>query len=186
MARADGTYPDRLTIVFTPNGLAMSLSSVVVFGGREYPGDPLPLTGEGLTALNDPALTALAESFAAEIAAERDALAAERDEAVAAKTAAETERDALQAQLDAITNPPDGIFPYQFQRLLTDAQLVAIQLSADPTLIRMRTDVQTIVSPMPFGDGSNLRNGVMYLGMILPELFPQSEVDRILARQAPE
>ncbi len=81
---------------------------------------------------------------------------------------------------------PVSLWPYEFQGLLTDDQLVAIQLSTEPLLIRLRTKVQTIVSPMPFGEGSQLYQAVQLLGMVMPELFTPEEVSRILACQPPE
>jgi hypothetical protein len=38
------------------------------------------------------------------------------------------------------------IAPYDFQNRFTDAELVAIQTSADPVLIRARTKIQTIIT----------------------------------------
>ena len=112
---------------------------------------------------------------------------------VADRNAAISEKDATIADLrsqvasyEAVLNPPDAIYPFEFVSLLTDDQLTAVQLSTDPTLIRLRTQVQTIVTPIPFGDGSPLRNGVAYLGMVLPDLFPPEEVARIISRTAPE
>jgi len=212
MTRPNGTYPDRLTVVFTPNGLACSLSSVTVVNGRDYPGDPLPLTGKGLTALNHPDLTALAEAFSTSIAAERDALAeslasmtAERDSLAESLAAMTAERDAitlerdtaaeaaatvptLQArieELEALLNPPDSIWPNEFQRLLTSQQKAAIWNATEPPLTDMAADLFTIVTPMPFGEGSQLQMAVMLLGQLLPELFTPEEVNRILSRTAP-
>jgi len=205
MTRPNGTYPDRLTVVFTPSGLACSLSSVTVVNGRDYPGDPLPLTGEGLTALNHPDLAALAEAFSTSIAAERDSLAeslasmtAERDSITAERDAMAAERDSLAeslasmtAERDAITlerdtaaeaaatvptlqarveeleallNPPDSIWPNEFQRLLTSQQKAAIWNATEPPLTDMAADLFTIVTPMPFGEGSQPQMAVMLLG----------------------
>lgn len=212
MTRPNGTYPDRLTVVFTPSGLACSLSSVTVVNGRDYPGDPLPLTGEGLTALNHPDLAALAEAFSTSIAAERDSLAeslasmtAERDSLAESLAAMTAERDAitlerdtaaeaaatvptLQArveELEALLNPPDSIWPNEFQRLLTSQQKAAIWNATEPPLTDMAADLFTIVTPMPFGEGSQPQMAVMLLGQLLPELFTPEEVNRILSRTAP-
>lgn len=196
MARPDGIYPYETLIRHVPDGLGISHATITVVNGREYPGDPLPLTGDGLTALDDPALKALGESFSAAVADERDALKSQVETltaSVADRNAAISEKDATIADLrsqvasyEAVLNPPDAIYPFEFVSLLTDDQLTAVQLSTDPTLIRLRTQVQTIVTPIPFGDGSPLRNGVAYLGMVLPDLFPPEEVARIISRTAPE
>lgn len=88
-----------------------------------------------------------------------------------------------------LANPPSQartIWPYEFQQLLTDDQLVAIQTSLHPQIIRMRTKVQTLVSPMPFDSQSELFQGVQLLGTLMPDVFPASEVARILAAAPPE
>lgn len=184
MTRPNGTYPDRLTVVFTPNGLACSLSSVTVVNGRDYPGDPLPLTGKGLTALNHPDLTALAEAFSTSIAAERDAITLERDTAAEAAATVPTLQARIE-ELEALLNPPDSIWPNEFQRLLTSQQKAAIWNATEPPLTDMAADLFTIVTPMPFGEGSQLQMAVMLLGQLLPELFTPEEVNRILSRTAP-
>jgi len=82
----------------TPGGVAVSHRTLTVVGGKEYEGEPQPLTGEGLTDLKDPALTALIESVnttALAAAAERDALTQQ----VATITA---ERDAAAQSLDTV------------------------------------------------------------------------------------
>lgn len=78
------------------------------------------------------------------------------------------------------------IYPFPFGELLTDDQLTAIAVSVEPLLIRLRTRLQTITSPMPFGEGSPLRNAVLLLGQVMPDLFPPSEIERIIAMQPPE
>lgn len=141
-------------------------------------------------AVNGDAASVL-QQLSAAVEAARDAAVAqaaaetERDQAQAERDGYKGERDALQAQLDAILNPPDGIYPYEFQQLLSDAQLAVVQLSADPAMIRLRTQLQTIVSPIPFGEGSTLRDAVLYLGQALPEVFTDDEVSRIIARRLP-
>lgn len=85
-------------------------------------------------------------------------------------------------------NPPTEprtIWPYEFIALLTDTQLAAIQTSDAVQLIRMRTQVQTLVSPMPFDETSQLYQGVLYLGYVMPGIFTAPEVSRILAGVAP-
>ena len=96
MSRPDGTYPYETLMRHTPGGVAVSHRTLTVVGGKEYEGEPQPLTGEGLTDLKDPALTALIESVnttALAAAAERDALTQQ----VATITA---ERDAAAQSLD--------------------------------------------------------------------------------------
>jgi len=44
------------------------------------------------------------------------------------------------------------IAPYDFQGRFTDAELVAIQTSADPVLIRARTKIQTIITHVDLDD----------------------------------
>lgn len=85
------------------------------------------------------------------------------------------------ARMKSPPDEPRTIWPYEFQDLLTDDQLVAIQTSAAAPLIRMRTQVQTLVSPMPFDETSQLYQGVQLLGMVMPELFTPAEVARILS-----
>ena len=95
----------------------------------------------------------------------------------------------LQSQITAlqeILNPPNAIWPNAFSELLTDDQLAAIYASTHPAVIRMRTRLTTIVSPMPFSEDSQLYMAVQLLGLLLPELFTEAEVTRILNRQAPE
>lgn len=87
---------------------------------------------------------------------------------------------------ETLADAPVELWPYQFQELLTDEQLVAIQTSEIPALIRMRSKLQTIVSPMPFGPGSELQMAVYALGMLMPSMFTETEVARILNRQPPE
>lgn len=80
---------------------------------------------------------------------------------------------------------PRMLWPYEFQALLTDDQLAAIYTSTIPAVIRMATKVQTIISPMPFDQASDLYLGVQALGLLMPEQFTPSEVTRILAAQPP-
>ena len=100
-----------------------------------------------------------------------------------------TVNDAETGWTEQSASPPNElatIWPYEFQGLLTDDQLVAIQTSMAPALIRMRTKVQTLVTPMPFDPSSELYQGIQLLGMLMPELFTAAEVSRILSGQAPE
>lgn len=80
---------------------------------------------------------------------------------------------------------PRTIWPFEFISLLTDSQLAAIQTSDAPQLIRMRTQVQTLVSPMPFDEASQLYQGVQFLGYAMPDVFTPKEVARILSGVAP-
>jgi hypothetical protein len=170
--------------------VALEVRDLYTVAGRDFEGDPRPMTAEDAEAV------AFLGEFNAAAVAERDTAVAdlavrttERDEAQALAESRQATITTLQArvtELEAILNPPDGIYPYQFQRLLTNEQLLAIVNSGDVVLIRMRTDVQTIVTPMPFSEGSDLRRAVEYLGFVLPELFTPGEVARILARTPPE
>lgn len=94
MARPNGTYPYETLIRHTPDGLAISHRTITLFDGREFIGDPMPLTGGGVTALKDPALTALAKSFSA---AAVDALAASGEVVKQVETLT-AERTALTAE----------------------------------------------------------------------------------------
>lgn len=87
--------------------------------------------------------------------------------------------------VDAALAPIPELYPYEFLQLMTPTQVVAIQQSADPTVIVLKSKLQTIVSPMPFNSGSELVNAVGYLAATLPEVFPEAEVARILAMEVP-
>ncbi len=95
MTRPNGTYPYETLIRHTPGGLAISHRTITLFDGREFISDPLPLTGEGVTDLKDPAVTALAADFSA---AAVDAHA-ESAEAVKQVETLTSERDALREQV---------------------------------------------------------------------------------------
>lgn len=90
------------------------------------------------------------------------------------------------AVVDAALAPIPTLYPYEFLSLLTGEQIGAIQTSADPTVIVLKSKLQTIVSPMPFNEGSELVNAINYLAATLPEVFTAPEVARILAMEAPE
>lgn len=89
-------------------------------------------------------------------------------------------------ELEEILNPPNAIWPNAFQALLTSPQRAALWNATDPNMIDMAVNLLTIASPMPFNEGTPLYNSVLALGQLLPDLFTEAEVARILARQAPE
>lgn len=51
-----------------------------------------------------------------------------------------------QEQVKAATT---SLYPYELLDLITDDQLIAIQQHSHPIIVRIRTKLQTIVSPMP-------------------------------------
>jgi hypothetical protein len=55
------------------------------------------------------------------------------------------------------------LWPYEFLSLLHPTEIVALQTSLDPTVIVLRSKLQTLVTPMPFGEGSELHQAVQYL-----------------------
>lgn len=139
------TKPYELLARFNRDGTVagVSVRFITTVNGRDFEGDPQPLSGT-----SDPAFKAFAEQFAAAVVAERDA-------AVAAKTAAESalatvtaERDAaraeaerLQAELDAIRNPTDAQgFP-----ILTAVQLRLGILGAGISL----ADIDAAIAAIP-------------------------------------
>lgn len=85
-----------------------------------------------------------------------------------------------------LPDPPATIYPYDFQKLLTQAQRDVIWNATEPPLTGLAVDLVTIISPMPFGEGSPLRDAVNLLGQLLPGLFTESEVARIIAMNPPE
>ena len=63
------------------------------------------------------------------------------------------------------------IAPYDFQSRFTDAELVAIQTSVDPILIRGRTKLQTIITyvDLDLEETQQLIGYLAILGIIVPE-----------------
>ena len=81
----------------------------------------------------------------------------------------------------ADTPPPrTELYPYELLLLFRNSQIVAVQGSSDPAMIVLMTKLQTIVSPMPFIDGSEVYEAIEYLGMAMPDAFPPAEIARIL------
>lgn len=179
----------------------VSVRYIASVNGKEYEGDPQPLSGT-----DDPAFAVFAESFSAAVVAERDSLANDKatlttnlatanatiatrdatitqhettiadrdatietmqDDATVAATAISelttekqtltqqvatltSEKATVQAELDALkaTLVPTAtrIWPREFLRRFTNAEIVAIQLSVDPGVIIARTHLQTAVS----------------------------------------
>ena len=86
------------------------------------------------------------------------------------------------AEIEAIELPPDPTLrhmaPFDFQNRFTDTELVAIQTSVDPILIRGRTKLQTIITYIDL-DLEETQQFVGYLAMI--EVIEQARVAEILA-----
>lgn len=80
--------------------------------------------------------------------------------------------------------PRTELFPFELLSLLRPGQIIAVQTSYDPIIILLRSKLQTIVSPMPFVDGSEVWEAIEYIGMALPEVFPPEEIARILRGEA--
>ena len=76
--------------------------------------------------------------------------------------------------------PRTELFPFELLSLLRPVQVIAVQTSLDPIVILLRSKLQTIVSPMPFVDGSEVYEAIEYLGMAMPDVFPPDEIARIL------
>lgn len=72
----------------------------------------------------------------------------------------------------------------EFQTLLTDDELTAIQLSVDPNVIRLRTWIQTIRDDVQSED-VRLIGGINYLAYVAG-LLTTPRAARILAGQEPE
>lgn len=86
------------------------------------------------------------------------------------------------AEIEAIELPPDPtlrhIAPYDFQSRFTDAELVAIQTSVDPLIIRGRTMLQTIITYIDL-DLQQTQDLIGYMAVI--ELIEPERVAEILA-----
>jgi hypothetical protein len=76
--------------------------------------------------------------------------------------------------------PRTELFPFELLSLLRPGQIIAVQTSYDPIIILLRSKLQTIVSPMPFVDGSEVYEAIEYLGAAMPDVFPPEEIARIL------
>lgn len=75
------------------------------------------------------------------------------------------QRAAAQAVVDAWdwdAPSPISLYPYELMKLLRPEQLLAIMTSMDPVIIILRTQLQTIVSPIPM-NGEEMQQGMMYL-----------------------
>lgn len=77
------------------------------------------------------------------------------------------------------------LYPFQFVSLLTHPQIVAIQTSTDPTVIVLRSKLQTVIDPLPFDVGTELYAALQYLAFVLPEAFTESEFNRIVNMELP-
>lgn len=93
------TKPYELLARFKPDGTIAGalVRTITTFNGKEHEDDPVPLSGA-----TDPAFTAFAETFAAAVVAERDALLAEKATWQSQIDTLTAEKAALQAQLDAL------------------------------------------------------------------------------------
>ena len=80
--------------------------------------------------------------------------------------------------------PKTELFPFELLSLLRPGQIIAVQTSYDPIIILLRSKLQTIVSPMPFVDGSEVYEAIEYLGVSMPDVFPSAEIARILRGEA--
>lgn len=80
--------------------------------------------------------------------------------------------------------PKTELYPFEILSLFRDSQVVAVQTSTDPVLIVLLSKLQTIVSPMPFVDGSEVYEAIEYLGAAMPDVFPPEEIARILRGEA--
>ena len=90
------------------------------------------------------------------------------------------ERDIVDAP-----QPRTELYPFELLSLLTPSQVVAVQTSLDPLVILLRSKLQTIVTPIPFVDGSEVYEAIEYLGVSIPQYFSYSEVQRILRGEVP-
>ena len=91
-----------------------------------------------------------------------------------------------QAEREEVDRPPprDEMYPYELLSLFRDSQIVTVQTSTDPVLIVLMSKLQTIVSPIPFVDGSEVYDAIEYLGISMPDVFPPAEIARILRGEA--
>ena len=80
--------------------------------------------------------------------------------------------------------PKTELFPFELLSLLRPSQIIAVQTSYDPIIILLRSKLQTIVSPMPFVDGSEVYEAIEYLGVSMPDVFSPEEIARILRGEA--
>ena len=93
--------------------------------------------------------------------------------------------DAVLAAWDWDAAPTTWHMPAsEFQTLLTDDELTAIQLSIDPNVIRLRTWIQTIRDDVQSED-VRLIGGINYLAYVAG-LLTTPRAARILAGQEPE
>ncbi len=121
------TRPYELLVRFNQSGNVggASVRTITTVNGRDYEGDPEPLSG-----VNDPAFTQFASQFAASAVAERDQLASD-------KSALETLRDSITAERDLLLTERDA--------LLTDKQALTEQLGERTS---ERDSLQAQVDPL--------------------------------------
>ena len=92
--------PYELLARFAANGsvAGVSVRTITNVNGRDYEGDPQPLSGA-----TDPAFTEFAAAFSAAIVAQRDQLLADKSALETQVTTLTGERDSLQSQVDQLT-----------------------------------------------------------------------------------
>jgi hypothetical protein len=158
------TRPYELLARFAPNGTVagVSVRTITTVNGRDFEGDPQPLSGTG-----DAAFAAFADQFAA-------AVVSERDTAVAAL---ETQRATMQAEIDRLTAlippplPERSIYPRELLGRLTMAEVVAAIRSDDDAVIFAVANLQTTVSPVLLDapETQMLIGSLVQAGILTPE-----------------
>ncbi len=100
------TRPYELLVRFNQAGnvVGVSVRSITTVNGRDYEGDPEPLSGA-----SDPAFTQFAEQFAAAIVAERDQLASDKAGLIAERDSLIDERDGLAADKEILTGDKSAL-----------------------------------------------------------------------------
>ncbi len=113
------TRPYELLARFNQAGgvAGVSVRTITTVNGRDYEGDPEPLSG-----VNDPAFTQFASQFSASAVAERDQLASD-------KSALETLRDSLTGERDQLLTDK-ATLTAERDALFTDKQSLTEQLAA--------------------------------------------------------
>ncbi len=109
---------------FAPNGTVagVSVRTITTVNGRDFEGDPVPLSGTG-----DAAFAAFADQFAAAIVAERDTLAAQVNVLTAEKATLQARVSELEAELASGVDEngvPTVITPLQGRIALKRANLL--------------------------------------------------------------
>jgi hypothetical protein len=185
------TRPYELLARFAANGTiaGVSVRTITTVAGRDYEGDPQPLSGA-----TDPAFSAFAEQFAASAVTERDAEKTAHETTKDALDTITKERDSLQTQVDAIPAmsqqiaelqaeierltaliPPElparSIYPRELLGRLTRAEVIAALRSDDDDVIFAVANLQTTVSPvlMDSEETQMLIGSLVQAGILTPE-----------------